>query len=131
MIGLLVLSHGNLCTGLLHTAKTIAGFDEKMEAIALQAEDNIEEYAVKMEKAIKELDDGDGVLVMVDLLGGTPFNKSTVLYKQYNIEVVTGVSIPMLFAAIEGRMMGKSLKELSGYCTESAREGIKSLSELV
>ena len=70
-----------------------------------------------------DLDDGSGVLVLVDVLGGSPFNTAACQLRQKHIESVTGLNFPMLLAALEGRETA-ALTELKGTCAQAARDGV-------
>lgn len=74
MIGILIATHGDFASGLLSAVELIAGKQEKVGTIGLHHEDGIEEFEQKVNNMLDDLDDGDGVLVFVDILGGTPSN---------------------------------------------------------
>lgn len=129
MVGILLMSHGDLSQGVISSYKTIIGEPEKIEVLTLHIEDNTDEFEQKMISKIDELDDGDGVLVMVDLLGGTPCNKSAMQLRDKNIEVLTGLNFPMLVCAYEKRLNGGNLQEIKDYCLQGSKDGIVSLRE--
>ena len=74
MTGILIATHGDFAAGILSAVELIAGKQEKVETIGLHHEDGIEEFEERVNKALDDLDEGDGVLVFVDILGGTPSN---------------------------------------------------------
>jgi len=84
----------------------------------------------KLQKAIKSLDSGEGVMVLLDLYGGTPSNVSTLLARELNIEVVSGVNLPMLLEVIIKRE-SQNLRELRQVAMNAGREGIRSINEIV
>lgn len=129
MVGFLLMSHGELSKGVMSTFNCIMCSPEKIEALTLNIEDDISVFEQNVVQRIDELDDGDGVLIMVDLLGGTPCNKSSLLLKNKNIEIVTGLNFPMLTAAYECRMEGNNLPTIKNYCVRCAKEGIVSMKE--
>lgn len=131
MIGILLLSHGNICEGALHSAEVILGKIPNVKAIPLQGTDNVDEFQSEVISSIDELDEGEGVIVMVDVMGGTPFNRTASIFKQKNIAIVTGLSLPMLITAIEGRSIYKALNEVKNYCIDGAVNGIKDIESII
>jgi len=112
MIGIIIAAHGEMSKGLIETSRLIIGHSDKLK------------------KAVESLDAGEGVMVLLDLYGGTPSNVSTLLVRELNIEVVSGVNLPMLLEIIVKRA-SKNLKELRQVALYAGREGIKSINEIV
>lgn len=129
MVGFLLLSHGDLSIGVLSACDCIMGVPEKTMAITLAIEDDITKFHEQLVETINELDDGDGVLVMVDVLGGTPCNQCSILLKEKKIEILTGLNFPMIVAAYESRIQGNNLQEIKKYCMNWAKEGVISVRE--
>ena len=96
MIGLVLVSHGNLAQVLLDTAKEIVGPIEPAVALVIARHQSLEDVESRLKSAVKEVDRGDGVLVLADMFGGTASNVSLRLLDDYDVEVVTGVNLPML-----------------------------------
>lgn len=131
MIGILVVTHGNAGKELIKSSELIIGSQEKLEGLSLNHGDDINELEKQVEMKVKELDDGKGVLVMVDLLGGSPCNVTGKNIKRFeNIECLTGVNLPMLIEALASRE-NYSLKELSQVAMDSSVQGIKDLKSLM
>lgn len=125
MVGILVASHGALAQGLLDSASMIMGTPDLVKAESLQPGDGAEEFRARMQRAISELDQGDGVLVLTDLFGATPSNSALYLLANRlgnRVEVLTGVNLPMLLEAIMQREL--PLNELAEAVLDSARSGI-------
>ena len=93
--GILLLSHGTLCEGVLDAMRVLGCDTEQIQAIPLDMESELDAYTQQISQAIDALDNGGGVLVIVDLLGGTPFNRACMLREEKNIEVLAGMSLPM------------------------------------
>lgn len=104
MIGLLITGHGHFATGLGSSLKLITGNTEHIEYVDFEADHSTETLAANLHKAMDSLKDCDGVLVLSDLAGGSPF-KTAVECKferpDQAIEVIAGSNLPML---IEGSM---------------------------
>jgi len=114
VVGLVVVTHGRLASVLLETAAQVCGSVEAAAAIDVPATLAPPEISKRVLEAIAEVDRGQGVLVLVDLLGGTPWNRTAGLVGTRDVEVLAGVNLPMLlkFAVIRER----------GTPTELARE---------
>ena len=82
MVGVLLISHGLLCRGLADSVSMVAGNIEQSECISLKPGQDPGEFKEKVRQAVEELDTGMGVLVLTDLLGGTPFNSIAMLCQE-------------------------------------------------
>lgn len=102
-IGVIVCTHGGLANSLVETAQEIYGPLEHIMAVALAPRATHEEQAQQLCHAVSRVDGGNGVLALVDILGGTPSNLALKLSFQRRLEVVAGVNLPMLFKAVEGQ----------------------------
>jgi PTS system mannose-specific IIA component len=82
----------------------IAGVQERVAALSLQIADQLEVATARLQEAVESTDEGDGVLVLTDMLGGTPSNLClAMLGGPRPVEVVSGVSLPMLLKAVQAR----------------------------
>lgn len=131
MVGLLLASHGEMCKGIISSLNCVMGEQEKVVALPLNSEDNIDEYTEKLENIINELDDGDGVMVMVDLLGGSPCNRVSKMILTKNIKVLTGMNLPMVFSFMEARLQNMNLNDAADHCLKFSKEGIYDLASFM
>jgi mannose/fructose/sorbose-specific phosphotransferase system IIA component len=100
MIGIIVATHGDFGKQLISTLKMVLGDVEGIAPVSLVPEDSMESFEEKMLKALQEVDPkGTGSLVLVDMLGGTPFNVSARLLATHPLSIVTGANLPMLIKA--------------------------------
>jgi PTS system mannose-specific IIA component len=133
MVGILVVSHGRLATELLAAARTIEpALSEQARAITLDW--NVEPDAARSEiaRALKELDTGDGVVVLTDMFGGTPTNLSVSFLDPARSEVVTGANLPMLIKlASVRRSNSQPLRELARVVAEKGQKSIYVVSEIL
>ena len=128
-MNLLVICHGRMAEGLVDAMRLIIGEQEGVGTVALQETDSIDELAGRVQAAIKDLDRGDGVLILVDLMGASPFNISARLAMENDrIEVVTGANLPMLLESAMQRE-GTSLRGLASIAKNAGIEAIVTLSE--
>ncbi len=96
MLGVVVVTHGQLATELLNAAETIVGDLPGFAAISIGWHDDVEQAREEIGQAISRLETGDGVIVLTDMFGGTPSNLAMSLLEEGRVEVVTGVNLPML-----------------------------------
>ncbi|MRR55391.1 MAG: PTS sugar transporter subunit IIA [Deltaproteobacteria bacterium] len=95
MIGLVLVAHAGLAMELLNAAEMIVGRLEKAEAIGITAKDSVEQIRDSVSGAIEKVS-GAGVIIMTDMFGGTPSNMSISFLKDNEVEVITGVNLPMV-----------------------------------
>jgi PTS system ascorbate-specific IIA component len=104
MVGILLMTHAPLGQAFITAVSHVfRGPTERFEAIDVTADQNLGEVAGLARAAIARLDDGDGVLVITDIKGGTPSNCCDSLAKAGQVEVIAGISMPMLLRAITYR----------------------------
>jgi PTS system mannose-specific IIA component len=96
MIGLLVVSHGRLGEELVAAARGIVASPGRMSAISIAWDDDVRESSDRIDRALCELDEGDGIIIATDMLGGTPSNVAMAFLEPGRIEVLTGVNLPMV-----------------------------------
>ncbi|HKV11568.1 MAG TPA: PTS sugar transporter subunit IIA [Thermoanaerobaculia bacterium] len=96
MIGKLILTHGGLARELLAAAQVISGRLSAFEALSLDWSDGFDEARAQVRAAIERLDQGEGVLILTDMFGGTPCNIAMTFLQPGKIEVLTGVNLPMV-----------------------------------
>ena len=103
---------------------------EAVHSLALLPEDSMEVFQAKMEQALQTVDpEASGALVLVDMLGGTPFNVAIQMSRKRPVEVVTGVNLPMLIV-VSSRRDEADLKVLAAEVQKAARESIVTSMEL-
>jgi len=96
MVGIVIVTHGDLGTEFLRTAEEIVGKLPHVEAVSIQAVEKVERARKKIEAAVQRVDNGSGILILTDLFGGTPSNLVLSYLETGRVEVVTGVNLPML-----------------------------------
>jgi PTS system mannose-specific IIA component len=95
MIGLVLVTHGHLADEFLGATVHVVGPQERMEAICIAADDDMEARRADIAAAISRCDAGKGVIMLTDMFGGTPSNLAISLMGP-GIEVIAGVNLPML-----------------------------------
>jgi len=133
MVGILVISHGQLANELLAAARTIEpALVEQTRAITLEWNVDPEQARAEIARTLKELDTGDGVMVLTDMFGGTPTNLSLGFLDPARSEVVTGVNLPMVIKlAGVRRLDGQTLRQLAKVVAEKGQKSIYVVSEIL
>ena len=130
MVGLVVATHGQLAQELLRTAEGVCGALEQCRAVSVGASQAMDEARAQLTEAIKAVDSGDGVLVLTDMFGGSPANLALTFLDE-QIEVVTGVNLPMLVKLSTCRAEGTALRETAQMLTGYGQKNITLASELL
>jgi PTS system mannose-specific IIA component len=130
MIGVLITTHGNLGSEFLKVAEMIRGTLKDVMHISVDQTKGVEDLKKDINAAIKKLDQGQGVLILTDLFGGTPSNLSLSLLKEGKVEVVTGVNLPMLLKLSDTREK-MNLQDFANYIKEYGRKNIYLASEIL
>ncbi len=124
MVGVVIAAHGNLAHELLQTAEFIVGKMENIKALAIDPSSDIDSIKKDIHKAIKEVQSGDGILILTDMFGGTPSNITLAFLAENNVEVVTGVNLPMLIRLSQCRNKGQSLEQVANEVVTYGRKSI-------
>jgi PTS system mannose-specific IIA component len=111
MIGVVLATHGRVAPAMLEAAEAIVGPMDQVAALSLEAGVSPETMRVQVAEAVRTVDEGDGVLVLCDMFGGTPSNVCLSTDCEARIEVVTGVNLPMLLKLATARSQGLLLEE--------------------
>ncbi len=131
MIGLVLATHGELGRALIGAMEMIVGAQPRVTALSLQVADRLEDTTSRLQEALDGADDGDGVLVLTDMLGGTPSNLCLALIGGPRpVEVVSGVSLPMLLKAVQARRES-DLRETAAQIKKVGRGAIIVASEVL
>ena len=96
MIGLVLVTHGRLAEEFVRAMIHVVGPQDRVAPIAIGPDDDMEERRADIAAAIKDVDVGNGVIVLTDLFGGTPSNLAISLMERGRIEVIAGMNLPML-----------------------------------
>ncbi|PIV23298.1 MAG: PTS fructose transporter subunit IIA [Deltaproteobacteria bacterium CG_4_8_14_3_um_filter_45_9] len=130
MVGILIVSHGRLAEALISSIQFLVGNLQKIRGVSIWPKDKGKEVKDRIRNGIKEVNDGDGVVILTDVLGGTPTNLSLSFLENEKVEVVTGVNMPMLLTLSSYRK-GRSLREIGKLVKKSGRRGIILAKELL
>jgi len=105
MIGLVIVTHGRLAEEFVFAMEHVVGPQTGVAAVCIGPEDDMEQRRRDILRACEEVDDGDGVILLTDMFGGTPSNLAISVMEQTHAEVIAGLNLPMLIklASIRGR----------------------------
>jgi PTS system ascorbate-specific IIA component len=120
MIGILLITHGTLGESLIHTAIHVLNKrPARLKQLGVTAQDDPLLLLPQARALVKEVDDGDGVLILTDMFGGSPSNITAKLIVPGKVDAVAGVSLPMLIRALTYREKSLTVmvnKAISGGC---------------
>ncbi|HTP50385.1 MAG TPA: PTS sugar transporter subunit IIA [Anaeromyxobacteraceae bacterium] len=130
MVGVVIATHGRLAEELLACAEVITGKLPRARAVSVSSNVPMDEARDALALAIREVEDGDGVLVLTDMLGGTPANLA-LGFLEDRVDVVTGVNLPMLLKLSTCRAAHASLSDIARLITGYGQKNITLASELL
>ena len=130
MIGLVIVTHGNLAIEFKSAREHVVGAQEKLATICIGPEDDMELQLSDIEAAVNDVNEGDGVIILTDLFGGTPSNLSISLMKPDEIEVSAGITLPML-VKLAGLRSNSSLAQAALQAQETGRKYIHVASQVL
>ncbi len=96
MIGMVLVTHGRLAQELVAALEHVVGPQTNVSAIGIGPDDDMEERRVQIMESAVKADEGEGVVLLTDMFGGTPSNLAISIMDKANIEVIAGVNLPML-----------------------------------
>lgn len=105
MIGLVIVTHGRLAEEFLSAMEHVVGRQRAVETVCIGPEDDMEQRRQDILEAVARVNDGDGVILLTDMFGGTPSNLAISVMEQTKAEVIAGLNLPMLIklASVRGR----------------------------
>jgi len=130
MIGVVVVTHGQLATELLHATETIVGDLPQFTAVSIGWHEDVQDARAAIATAIERVHQPAGVLIVTDMFGGTPSNLAITFLEPDRIEVVTGVNLPMLIKLASVRA-DKSLADAVTDARDAGRKYISVASQVL
>jgi len=130
MIGIIIVTHGNLALELKSAMEHILGIQKNIEIISIKPDDDLEIKKSALEESIKKVDEENGVIILTDMFGGIPSNLAISLLKIGKIEIISGVNLPMLIKLI-GLRDSNDLQKVATESKESAQKYISIASEIL
>ncbi|MCA1632659.1 MAG: PTS sugar transporter subunit IIA [Acidobacteria bacterium] len=118
-----IVTHGQVATELLTAAETIIGPVKHITAVSIGWQDHVEAASDEIKRAISRVSEGGGVLLLTDMFGGTPTNIASIFLKEGEVEVVTGVNLPMVIK-LASQSGEETLPEVAAQVRDQGRQGI-------
>ncbi len=123
MIGAVIITHGDLGRALLEAARIIKGGMDKIMPVTIEDYNDVEALRGRLLRAVSEVDGGSGVMVFTDLFGGTPTNIAMSILEDREVEIMTGVNLPVLIK-FDSMREGKSLREVATFLEDYGRKSM-------
>lgn len=132
MVGILMVSHGLMSEGIADSLHMIIGEIEQLDYLGLYEGADFEVFKQSIHDKVVELDTGDGVVVMVDLFGASPYNATASnmnawMQEGHAVRLLTGMNLPMAIEAVSQRFSEVSLEDLYPAIMKTAKEEVKEL----
>ncbi len=130
MIGIVIITHGNLAREFRAALEHVVGPQSQIAAIAITPDDDMEERREAILGAIKSVDSGDGIVLLTDMFGGTPSNLAISAMNGANVEVIAGVNLPMLIKLARVREESR-LNDAAEEARNAGQKYIRVVSEML
>jgi mannose PTS system EIIA component len=130
MIGVVVVTHGQLATELVNAAEAIIGDLPQFAAVSIGWHDDVDDAREEIRQAIARVQGPSGVMVLTDMFGGTPANLGLTFLEANRVEIITGVNLPMLIK-LAGLQSSSDLLAVAREIREAGRNAIWVASDLL
>lgn len=130
MIGVVVVAHFKLAREMVAATELIVGPQEQFTYVDIFPDEDVEQIKGRVTAALKNVNAGEGVLILTDMFGGTPSNISLSFLEEGRVEVVTGVNLPMLIKLVTYRR-DRALPELSEFIANYGKKNIYLATDLL
>ncbi len=130
MIGVVVVTHGQLATELVNAAEAIVGDLPQFAAVSIGWHDDVDDAREEIRQTIGRVQGPEGVLILTDMVGGTPANLGLTFLEPNKVEVITGVNLPMLIK-LAGLRSSSDLLAVAREMREHGRNAIWVASDLM
>ena len=130
MIGMVLVTHGRLAAEFIAALEHVVGPQQRIAAVCIGADDDMEQRRRDILDSVAKVEEGDGVVLLTDMFGGTPSNLAISVLDRANVEVIAGVNLPMLIKLASVRSTSK-LPEAVTQAQEAGRKYINVASQLL
>ena len=130
MIGLVIVTHGQLAAELRLATEHVVGPQDNLETVCIGPDDDMERRRDDIRAAVKRVDRQSGVILLTDMFGGTPSNLAISMLSEGKVEVLAGVNLPMLIKLAEARQTS-DLAEASEKAKEAGQRYIAIASKIL
>jgi PTS system mannose-specific IIA component len=130
MIGMVLVTHGRLAIEFRAALEHVVGRQKQIETVMIGPEDDMDQRRSEILDAVKNVDSGDGVVVLTDMFGGTPSNLAISVMGSGKTEVVAGINLPMLIKLASVRS-DCDLEQAVGQAQDAGRKYINVASRVL
>ena len=130
MIGMVLVTHGDLAKEFVSALQHVVGEQENVAAVCIGPDDDMEQRRADILASVEKVDSGKGVILLTDMFGGTPSNLAISIMEQANVEVIAGVNLPLLIKLASVRVDG-TLAETVNAAQDAGRKYINVASRLL
>ena len=130
MIGMVLVTHGRLAAEFIAALEHVVGPQQRVAAVCIGADDDMEQRRRDILDSVAKVEEGDGVVLLTDMFGGTPSNLAISVLDRANVEVIAGVNLPMLIKLASVRSTSK-LPVAVTQAQEAGRKYINVASQLL
>lgn len=130
MIGIILVTHGNLALEFISAMQHVVGKQEQIEAVCIGPDDNMETRRNEILQKVERNNKGDGVILLTDMFGGTPSNLAISVMDKADVEIIAGVNLPMLIKLATARKEN-NLKNCVVQAQEAGKKYITVASQLL
>ncbi len=130
MIGMILVTHGQLAEEFVKAMQHVVGRQEAVATVCIGPKDDVEARRKEIADAIEEVNSGEGVVILTDLFGGTPSNLAISLMEEGKVEVIAGINLPMLIR-LAGARDKMNIKDAVAAARDAGRNYITIASEFL
>jgi PTS system mannose-specific IIA component len=130
MIGIVLVTHGRLAAEFIAALEHVVGPQRNIKAVCIGPDDDMEQRRKDILESVAAVDDGDGVVLLTDMFGGTPSNLAISVMDSAKVEVIAGVNLPMLIKLASLRE-GSTLSAAANGAQKAGRQYINLASALL
>ena len=130
MIGMVLVTHGDLAKEFVSALQHVVGEQENVESVCIGPDDDMEQRRADILASVEKVDSGKGVVLLTDMFGGAPSNLAISIMEQANVEVIAGVNLPLLIKLASVRIDG-TLAETVNAAQDAGRKYINVASRLL
>ena len=127
---MVLVTHGNLANEFVGALQHVIGDQKQIATVCIGPDDEMEKRRIEITQKIKEVDQGRGVILLTDMFGGTPSNLAISVMNKKNVEVITGINLPMLIKLASVRKSG-NLIDTVNIAQEAGRKYINIATQLI
>lgn len=131
MIGMVVVTHGRLAEEFIAAMEHVVGPQTALQAISIGPDDDMEKRRQDILDAVEHVNEGDGVILLTDMFGGTPSNLAISIMDSTKVEVIAGINLPMLIKLASVRATDATMEEAVSAAQESGRKYINVASHVL